>query len=105
MDEITNEVEEGDVVRIDFAGDYGTHEGEVIGVTPGLGRNGEETEVDVKLENAGETDYAPSTDHYLIDIVTVTHNVDDELTASGSTINEHSTESMGRVEEFEVLDE
>ncbi|MBP2251261.1 hypothetical protein J2754_001582 [Halarchaeum solikamskense] len=105
MDEITNDLEEGDVVRIDFAGDYGTHEGEVIGITPGLGCDGQETEVDVKLENAGETDYAPSTDHYLIDIVTVTHNVDDELTASGSTIHEHTTESMGRVEEFEVLGE
>jgi len=104
MDDITNEVEAGDVVRIDFDRDYGTHKGEVIGVTPGLGRNGQETEVDVKLENAGETDYAPSKDSYLIDIVTVTHNVDDELTASGSTINEHNTESMGRVEEFEILD-
>lgn len=105
MVDITSEVEEGDEVRIDFAGDYGTHEGEVIGVTSGFGRNGEETEVDVKLEDAGETDYAPSTDHFLVDIVTVTHNVDDELTATGSTINEHNTESMGRVEEFEILDE
>lgn len=103
MDDITSEIKEGNEVRINFSGDYGTHEGEVIGVTSNLGRDGQETEVDVKLENAGETDYAPSTDHFLVDIVTVTHNIDDELTATGSTLNGHNTESMGRVEEFEVV--
>ncbi|WP_254838058.1 hypothetical protein [Natronomonas marina] len=103
MDEVADEYEVGDVVEIEFGGDYGVHRGEVVGLHPGVGSE-DEYEIDVQLADAGASSAAPAEEHFLIDLVGVQWVGEGRPNAVGETVNGY-TEEMGTVERIKVVGE